>query len=188
VRRVVITGLGGVTPIGIGVHEIWGAACAGRSGIGPITLFDVSAQACRIAGEVRDFEPSRWMPAKHLKRMDDFARYAVATVLLTLSRLHEKKGTDVFVASYTVAEKEDGTVFSYAVWTRGVPTLLPKADWIAFGSVDDEDKGTAAIASWDKAEQIVGHLMQPTDLYPLRVHVTDFPTPAELAELGMAKL
>ena len=53
VRRVVITGLGGVTPIGIGVDAIWESAVAGRSGIGPITLFDVSRQKCRIGGEVR---------------------------------------------------------------------------------------------------------------------------------------
>ena len=56
VKRVVITGLGGVTPIGIGVDAIWESACAGRSGIGPITLFDVSKQKCRIAGEVRGFD------------------------------------------------------------------------------------------------------------------------------------
>jgi 3-oxoacyl-[acyl-carrier-protein] synthase II len=83
-RRVVITGLGGVTPIGIGVDAIWESACAGRSGIGPITLFDVSNQKCRIAGEVRGFEPERWMPAKHLKRMDDFARYAVAAAVMAV--------------------------------------------------------------------------------------------------------
>jgi 3-oxoacyl-[acyl-carrier-protein] synthase II len=83
-RRVVITGLGGVTPIGIGVDAIWESACAGRSGIGPITLFDVSNQKCRIAGEVRGFEPERWMPAKHLKRMDDFSRYAVAAAVMAV--------------------------------------------------------------------------------------------------------
>ncbi len=83
-KRVVITGLGGVTPIGIGVEEIWASACAGRSGIGPITMFDVSKQKCRIAGEVRGFTPERWIPAKHLKRMDDFARYAVAASVMAV--------------------------------------------------------------------------------------------------------
>ena len=83
-RRVVITGLGGVTPIGIGVEAIWAAACAGRSGIGPITLFDVSGQKCRIAGQVKGFVPERWMPAKHLRRMDDFARYAVAAAVMAV--------------------------------------------------------------------------------------------------------
>ena len=83
-KRVVITGLGGVTPIGIGVGAIWESACAGRSGIGPITLFDVSKQKCRIGGEVKGFDPARWMPAKHLKRMDDFARYAVASAVMAV--------------------------------------------------------------------------------------------------------
>lgn len=83
-RRVVVTGLGGVTPVGIGVEAIWASAMAGRSGIGPITLFDVSNQRCRIAGEVRGFAPERWMPAKHLKRMDDFARYAVAASVMAV--------------------------------------------------------------------------------------------------------
>ncbi len=82
--RVVITGLGGVTPIGIGIDAIWQSACTGRSGIGPITLFDASQHACRIAGEVRDFDPARYMPAKHLKRMDDFTRYAVAAAVLAV--------------------------------------------------------------------------------------------------------
>jgi 3-oxoacyl-[acyl-carrier-protein] synthase II len=84
VRRVVITGLGGVTPIGIGADEIWANAVAGRSGIGPITMFDVSRQRCRIAGEVRGFDAARFMPAKHLKRMDDFARYAVAAAVMAV--------------------------------------------------------------------------------------------------------
>jgi 3-oxoacyl-[acyl-carrier-protein] synthase II len=83
-RRVVITGLGGVTPIGIGVEAIWESAVAGRSGIGPVTLFDVSQQECRIAGEVKDFAAERWMPAKHIRRMDDFARYAVAAAVMAV--------------------------------------------------------------------------------------------------------
>ncbi len=82
--RVVITGMGGVSPIGIGADAIWESAVAGRSGIGPITYFDVSKQKCRIAGEVRGFEPAKYMPAKHLKRMDDFARYAVAASVMAV--------------------------------------------------------------------------------------------------------
>lgn len=83
-RRVVITGIGGVTPIGIGKDAMWESACAGRSGIGPITLFDVSNQKCRIAGEVKDFDATKWIPAKHLKRMDDFARYAVSASVMAV--------------------------------------------------------------------------------------------------------
>jgi 3-oxoacyl-[acyl-carrier-protein] synthase II len=82
--RVVITGMGGVTPIGTGIDAIWESACAGRSGIGPITVFDASDQECRIAGQVRGFEAGRYIPTKHLKRMDDFARYAVASALMAV--------------------------------------------------------------------------------------------------------
>ena len=79
-----ITGMGGVTPIGTGLDAIWESARSGRSGIGPITAFDASSHECRIAGEVRGFEPSRWIPTKHLKRMDDFARYAVASAVMAV--------------------------------------------------------------------------------------------------------
>ena len=89
--RVVITGLGGVTPIGIGLDAIWENAVAGRSGIGPIAMWDASNQKCRIAGEVRGFEPGRWMEPKHLKRMDDFARFAVAASVMAV----EDSGLDV---------------------------------------------------------------------------------------------
>ncbi len=82
--RVVITGLGGVTPLGTGAATIWESACAGRSGIGPITLWDPSNQLCRIAGQVRGFEPGSYIPPKHLKRMDDFARYAVASAMMAV--------------------------------------------------------------------------------------------------------
>src|SRR6185436_15134035 len=82
--RVVITGMGGVTPIGTGVDAIWESARTGRSGIGPITVFDASKHECRIAGEVRGFEAQRYMPPKHLKRMDDFARYAVASSVMAV--------------------------------------------------------------------------------------------------------
>ncbi len=83
-ERVVITGMGGVTPIGTGIDAIWESARGGRSGIGPITLWDASNQECRIAGQVRDFEAGRYMPTKHLKRMDDFARYAVAAAVMAV--------------------------------------------------------------------------------------------------------
>lgn len=63
-RQPVITGLGIVSPIGIGVDKFWAAARAGRSGIGTPTLFDASKlpRECRMVGEVKDFDPSQWMP------------------------------------------------------------------------------------------------------------------------------
>ncbi len=77
-RRVVITGLGVVTPVGIGVDNTWQALLAGRSGIGPITRFDASDYPCRIAGEVRGFDPACYIEKKEIKKMDTFIHYAVA--------------------------------------------------------------------------------------------------------------
>jgi 3-oxoacyl-[acyl-carrier-protein] synthase II len=76
-RRVVVTGLGLVTPLGTGIEKNWEALMAGRSGIGPITRFDVSDFAARIAGEVRDFNPHDWIEKKDVKKMDLFIQYAV---------------------------------------------------------------------------------------------------------------
>jgi len=77
-RRVVVTGLGLVTPLGIGVEETWSALVAGKSGIGPITKFDASGMATRIAGEVKNFRAEEFIPAKEVRRMDDFVVYALA--------------------------------------------------------------------------------------------------------------
>ena len=77
-RRVVITGLGVVTPLGIGVVNTWQALLAGQSGIGPITRFDAAGYACRIAAEVKDFDPADHLEKKEIKKMDTFIQYAVA--------------------------------------------------------------------------------------------------------------
>ncbi len=77
-RRVVITGLGAITPIGNGVDAFWRALLEGRSGVGPITRFDASNFSTRIAGEVKDFEPTDFLDRKEAKRMDRFTQFAVA--------------------------------------------------------------------------------------------------------------
>jgi len=77
-RRVVITGLGVVTPLGIGVEKTWQAVTAGKSGITTITRFDASEYACQIAGEVKDFNPGDYIDKKEIKKMDTFIHYAVA--------------------------------------------------------------------------------------------------------------
>ncbi|HYA36048.1 MAG TPA: beta-ketoacyl-ACP synthase II [Candidatus Binataceae bacterium] len=77
-RRVVITGTGLVTALAIGVEENWEALMAGRSGIGPVTRFDVSQFAARIAGEVKNFNPEDWIEKRDVKKMDLFIQYAVA--------------------------------------------------------------------------------------------------------------
>lgn len=78
-RRVVVTGIGLVTPLGTGVDKNWEALSAGRSGIGRITRFDAASFPTRIAGEVRDFSPEDWIERKEIKKMDLFIQYAMAS-------------------------------------------------------------------------------------------------------------
>lgn len=82
--RVVVTGLGAVSPLGIGVAANWQGLLAGRSGIGPITLFDAAAMPVRIAGEVRGFEPADWFEKKEIKKVDRFAQFAVAAAQMAV--------------------------------------------------------------------------------------------------------
>jgi len=77
-RRVVITGMGIVSPVGNDVATAWKNVVAGASGIGPITHFDASAFPTRIAGEVKDFDPAQFIPPKDIKKMDIFIHYGVA--------------------------------------------------------------------------------------------------------------
>ena len=76
-RRVVVTGLGLITPLGTGVEKTWTALCAGKSGVRRITRFDPSKHACQIAGEVTDFNPADYIEKKEIKKMDTFIHYAV---------------------------------------------------------------------------------------------------------------
>lgn len=76
-RRVVVTGLGAITPLGIGVSPTWKALCEGRSGIGRITRFDPTGYASQIAGEVKGFDPAAFIEKKEIKKMDTFIQYAV---------------------------------------------------------------------------------------------------------------
>ncbi len=77
-RRVVVTGVGLVTPLAIGTEDSWAAIRAGKSGIGPITQFDATAFSCRIAGEVKGFDPARYIEKKEIKKMGRFIQFAIA--------------------------------------------------------------------------------------------------------------
>jgi len=83
-RRVVVTGLGMVTPLGTGVAKNWEAVCSGKSGIGPITKFDASGFASRIAGEVTDFRPQDFMAKQQIRRFDAFIHYALASTRMAM--------------------------------------------------------------------------------------------------------
>jgi len=82
--RVVVTGLGMITPLGIGVEPTWSGLIAGKSGIGPITSFDTTGFETTIAGEIKDFHPENYMSPKLIKRMDRFVQIAVATAVLAM--------------------------------------------------------------------------------------------------------
>jgi 3-oxoacyl-[acyl-carrier-protein] synthase II len=76
-RRVVVTGLGMISPLGVGNEATWQGLVEGRSGIGPITKFDASAYSARIAGEVKGFDPGQWIEKKEVKKSDTFIHYAI---------------------------------------------------------------------------------------------------------------
>jgi len=84
-RRVVVTGVGLVTPLGIGTEPTWEAIRNGVSGIGPITRFDASAFSCRIAGEVKGFDPANYIEKKEIKKMGRFIQFAIAAAEFALS-------------------------------------------------------------------------------------------------------
>jgi 3-oxoacyl-[acyl-carrier-protein] synthase II len=83
-RRVVVTGLGIVSPLGNDLASSWDGIVNGRSGIGPITHFDTTGYATRIGGQVKDFDPLQWVSQKDLKKMDQFIHYGVAASLMAL--------------------------------------------------------------------------------------------------------
>jgi 3-oxoacyl-[acyl-carrier-protein] synthase II len=85
-RRVVVTGVGLVSPVGVGTEETWAALLKGRSGIAPIRLFDASRFSCRFAGEVKDFAPEKYIDRKDIKKMGRFIQFAMAATEFALAQ------------------------------------------------------------------------------------------------------
>lgn len=83
--RIVVTGMGAVTPLGLSVEAYWEGLLAGRSGISPVTGFDPTDYPCKVGGEVRGFEPSDWMDPKDAKRNDRFTQFAIAASKMAMS-------------------------------------------------------------------------------------------------------
>jgi beta-ketoacyl-acyl-carrier-protein synthase II len=84
-KKVVITGMGAVTPLGCTLNEFWNNLLAGKSGISPITKFDASAFTTHFAGEVKDFNPENFIDPKEARRMDPFCHYAIAAAEMAIS-------------------------------------------------------------------------------------------------------
>ena len=108
-RRVVVTGLGIVGPLGIGWEETWSAALAGRSGAGPITRFDASELACRIACEARGFEPGDFIDRRSARRMDRSSQMAVAAARLALDDADLEIDGDGYRAGTVIATGNGGS-------------------------------------------------------------------------------
>lgn len=90
-KRVVVTGIGAVTPVGNSLEDFWGNLTAGVSGVGPITRFDTEGFSSKIAAEVKDFDPAEYMDRKEARRMDRFAQFAAAATSMAV----EKAGLDM---------------------------------------------------------------------------------------------
>ena len=159
-RRVVVTGLGVVSPIGVGVDAFWDALLRGESGIGPITRFDPGRLPVRIAGEVRGFDPLAYLPRRDVVRTDAFiqyamvaARQAVADAKLDLEDKSERVGVflgsamggiPLLMAMYDVLEREGPE----AVSAYAMPGFLPNmaAGWVSMRSGARGPIGAASTA------------------------------------------
>jgi 3-oxoacyl-[acyl-carrier-protein] synthase II len=122
-RRVVVTGVGLLTPLGIGTEATWEGLRTGRSGIGPITQFDAAAFACRIAGEVKGFDPAQYIEKKEIKKMARFIQFAIAAADCALSNSglritpENAEQVGVFIGSgiggFEVIEREHQTLLTH---------------------------------------------------------------------------
>jgi 3-oxoacyl-[acyl-carrier-protein] synthase II len=133
ITRVVVTGMGALTPLGLNVKETWQGLVGGRSGIGRITRFDASAYPTQIAGEVKGFEPGEYMDAKEAKRMARFSQFAVAAAEMALEdagfKVDESNAEDVGVVMGTgigggLIESEKAHLILLNKGVRRVPPLF----------------------------------------------------------------
>jgi hypothetical protein len=102
-----------------------------------------------------------------------------------LDAIHEQEGHDVFVASFTAVQKPSGDVVSYCLWSHGVDALLPRTQRVV---LTREPEGIVALASWEHVCEVAGDLMEPTDEYPARFRVRQFPSDEQLSAIGRGEL
>jgi hypothetical protein len=103
-----------------------------------------------------------------------------------LNKLKERRGIDVFVASFTAVQKPNGDKISYCVWGNGVDSLLPMAQNVIF--IREAGSPPAAIGSWERVREVVGSLMEQTEYWPPRFRVREFPDDAALEAIGTKEL
>ncbi len=132
-RRVVVTGIGCVSPLGIGVDETWDGIVEGRSGITRITKFDASSLPSQIAGEVKNFKPQDFMPEKLVSRVDTFIQYAIASARMALEdakladvELGDRAGVIIGVGMGGVGQVEHYTrILDNKGYKRVTPFFIP---------------------------------------------------------------
>src|SRR5262249_13651351 len=137
-RRVVVTGVGLVTPLGTGTERTWEGLVAGKSGVRAVTRFDASSLPVRIAGEVPDFDPARFIERRDIKKADAFAHYALAAAELAVAdaalplpfAAPERAGVIIGVGMGGLASLEE----AYDLFVRGefrrvspfsIPRIIP---------------------------------------------------------------
>jgi 3-oxoacyl-[acyl-carrier-protein] synthase II len=133
-RRVVVTGVGLLTPLGIGTDSSWEAILAGKSGIGPITQFDAAAFSCRIAGEIKGFDPANYIEKKEIKKMGRFIQFAIAAAdfamqssgLKVTPEIAEQVGVYIGsgIGGFEVIEREHQTLLTHGP-RRISPFFIP---------------------------------------------------------------
>jgi 3-oxoacyl-[acyl-carrier-protein] synthase II len=122
-RRVVVTGVGLLTPLGIGTELSWDAIRAGRTGIAEITQFNAAAFSCRIAGEVKGFDPANYIEKKEIKKMGRFIQFAIAAADFALKdsglqvtpEIEEEVGVYIGsgIGGFEVIEREHQTLLEH---------------------------------------------------------------------------
>lgn len=134
-RRVVVTGLGTVNPLGNNVNDFWEGIKAGRSGVGPITRFDISEYPSKIAGEVKDFDPSQFVDGREARRMDRFTQYALVAAMEAVADAkldtenmdHERLGVILGNGIGGMESLEDAYFKLFEKGPRRIPVLtIPK--------------------------------------------------------------
>lgn len=127
-RRVVVTGLGAVTPVGLTVNDSWNNILAGKSGIGPITHFDTTGFAVTFGGTIKDFDVTEYVPAKEAKKMDPFIHYGMAAGIQVMRyaglEITEENATRVGIAIGSGIGGLPGIEKGYDAFKRGGPRKI----------------------------------------------------------------
>lgn len=141
---------------------------------------------CPLPLRLDDDQWVDWMPSEDHPLYRDFRDWELKILFGEYEeqkpQLEQVHGDDKFVASFSAIQKGSGHLFSYGTWSKGVPTFLPKTQYVMF--VDPDLNELVARGRWDRVQGIVGHLMMATDDYPIRFFVDDFPTQEQLAAIG----